>query len=286
MFTAVSVVACNGTSRAPGVRAAKALINAASARVARSCRLRRPRIIDTARRAGPHEAGHGRREKQLQTEQATVDTGSPEPLSARGGLAAWWAAAAPWLMGLVVLVALSLTYFMYDLLQHRLYESSTKFNATLLRFERYWTLYDATVESTLALKWDLSAPAGPPASRTFETEVRRFELHAAALSKEVAQPGVLLLSQAASYDAAMQRLRATLATLLEEPVATPTSLAAARQQTQQVLERLATLGQEARQRQSLSSVFGDEVEEVWRQVLMAFSGIVAVLALFGAVAAQ
>jgi signal transduction histidine kinase len=250
----------------------------------------------------------------MQSESATVDTASPlqapatppaagpggppavpatggdgtEPPAASGpaGLAAWWAAAAPWLMGLVVVVALSLTYFMYDLLQNRLHESSAKFNATLLRFERYWTLYDATVESALALKWDLSAPAGLPETRAFETDVRRFELHAAALSNEIAQPGVLLLSQAGSYDTAVLRLRATLAALAAAPGAAKDSLPAARLQTQQVLERLALVGQEARQRQSLSSIFRDEVEDVRRQVLMAFSGIVAVLVLVGAVAAQ
>jgi signal transduction histidine kinase/CheY-like chemotaxis protein len=267
----------------------------------------------------PSAAVRGQREKKLQIEPVTTDAGPPEPAPAParagqpsveasaarpgpalsreagpdgaaspapGGTGAFWSAAAPWLMGVVVVAALSLTYFMYDLLQNRLHESSTKFNAQLLRFERYWTLYDATVESALALKWDLSSPAGLPDPRALETDVRRFELQAAALSNEIAQPGVLLLSQAGAYDAAVRRLRDTLAGLAREGGAAPPSLAGARQQAQQVLEGLALIGQEARQRQSLSSQFRVEVEDVRRQVLLAFAGIVAVLVLFGAVAAQ
>jgi signal transduction histidine kinase len=200
---------------------------------------------------------------------------------------AWWSAVAPWLMGLVVVLALSLTYFMYDLLQNRLHDSSTRFNATLLRFERYWGLYDTTVESALTLKWDLSAAAAPPTHDALAADLHGFELHVAALQDEVAQPGVLMLSQAGLLATASQRLRATLAGLLEaDAAARPALLPPARQQAQQVLEALARLGQEARQRQSLSAVFRDDVEDVRRQVLLAFSGIVAVLVLLGAVAAQ
>jgi signal transduction histidine kinase len=208
------------------------------------------------------------------------------PSSAIGAFA-WWSAAAPWLMGLVVVVALSLTYFMYDLLQNRLHESSARFTVTVHRFERFWTLYDATVESALALKWDLASPASLPAPAALASQAQRFELNAAALRGAVSEPGVLRLEQAAAVDAATQQLRASLDALVEaDPAARPALVTPARQQTQLVLDRLALMGQEARQRQSLSAVFRDDVEDVRRQVLLAFAGIVAVLLLLGAVAAQ
>ncbi len=226
----------------------------------------------------------------LQTEPVTAGTPSLSVrlsrLLGRGRIAAWWSVAAPWLMGAVVALALYLAYFTYDLLQNQLHESSNKFNVTMHRFERYWTFYDATLESALALKWDLSATAGLPDPAAFDSEIKRFELNSAALQKEIAQPGILLLSQAGSYDTAARRLRASLAEVERGDAAATRPVGAARQQTQAVLERLALIGQEARQRQSLSSVFRDEVEDVRRQVLMAFSGIVAMLVLVVVVAAQ
>jgi len=217
----------------------------------------------------------------------TAHEGEDEALAPASGPFAWWSAAAPWLMGVVVVVALSLTYFMYDLLQNRLHESSARFNATVQRFERFWTLYDATVESALALKWDLAASASLPAPAALATDLRRFQLNASALRAAVTQPGVLMLSQAGAVDEATQQLRVELEGLFEAVPAVQGSLVApARQQAQQVLDRLALLGQEARQRQSLSAVFRDDVEDVRRQVLLAFAGIVAVLVLLGAVAAQ
>ena len=203
------------------------------------------------------------------------------------GVFGWWSVAAPWLMGAVVVVALALTYFMVDLLQNRLHDASVRFNATVLRFERYWSLHDATVDAALALKWDLAAPTGLPPPEALATDLRRFELDASALRNEVTQPGVLMLSQAGAVDAAAQQLRVELTALVDAQPAARAALAApARQQTQQVLDRLAVLGQEARQRQSLSAVFRADVEDVRRQVLLAFAGIVAVLVLLGAVAAQ
>ncbi len=68
--------------------------------------------------------------------------------------------------------------------------------------------------------------------------------------------------------------------------APPSAIALARSRTQQVIDQLSLLGRQARQRQSMSAVFLDEVEDVRRQVLVAFSIIVALLVLVVALAAQ
>jgi signal transduction histidine kinase len=106
------------------------------------------------------------------------------------------------------------------------------------------------------------------------------------LQAEIARPGVLMLPQEASYGEATRRLAATLLRARDGGHRSTPPMADARSQTQAVLERLALIGQEARQRQSLSTVFLDEVEDVRQQVLMAFSVIVAMLVLVVAFAAQ
>jgi len=199
---------------------------------------------------------------------------------------AWWGAAAPWLMAALVAFALYLGYFAYDLLHNRLHDSSRTYVETMHRFERYWALYDATLYSTLALKWELACPDGVPQPNEFQPEIRRFEQNSAALVRDITTPGILMLAQAGSYDAAVQRLRASLAVVDKGGAEAARIAAPARLQTQEVLERLASIGQEARRRQSLSASFRDEVDDVRRQVLLAFSGIVAMLVLVVAVAAQ
>ena len=204
----------------------------------------------------------------------------------RGALGAWWAVAAPWLMGCLVVLALCLAYFTYDLLQNRLDASSQRFDATMRRFERHWALYDKTLVSALGLKWELACPEGPPKLHDLDPEIGVFERNAAALYQDITQPGVLMLSQAGSYEVAVQRL---LATLVQVDKGGPEALRLvpqAREETLDVLQRLAAIGQEARQRQSLSAVFRTEVDDVRRQVLLAFSGIVVMLILVVAVAAQ
>jgi signal transduction histidine kinase len=247
--------------------------------------LTEPVHVDPPSPPGAPAAGQASAGSPAGQAKAQQDEEGDDPSST--GVFAWWSMVAPWLMGVVVVVALALTYFMVDLLQNRLHAASMRFNSTVLRFERYWSLYDATVDAAQALKWDLASATAPPPRATLAADLNRFELDAAALRNEVTQPGVLMLSQAGAVDAAAQQLRLELAALVDaEPAARAALAVPARQQTQQVLDRLAVLGQEARQRQSLSAVFRDDVEDVRRQVLLAFAGIIAVLVLLGAVAVQ
>ncbi|MEP6503476.1 MAG: hybrid sensor histidine kinase/response regulator, partial [Betaproteobacteria bacterium] len=197
-----------------------------------------------------------------------------------------WALATPWVIGVVVAVATYLAWFTYDLLQHRLHESSVKFDVTMRHFERFWSLHDAAMEGALALKWDLASGAQAPDGAVLAAAARRFEQDTVALQAEIARPGPLLLSQGPSWAAAANGLVATLQGAPARSGTPASALAAARLQAQDVLNRLALLGQEARQRQSLSAVFLDEVEDVRRQVLIAFLLIVAMLALAVALAAQ
>jgi signal transduction histidine kinase len=226
----------------------------------------------------------------------------------RGG--ALWALVTPWVMGFVVVIATWLAWFTYDLLQHRLHESSVKFDVTMRRFDRFWSLHDTTTEVALALKWDLAAGAAPADAPGLLVDLRRFEQDAVALQAEIARPGPLMLSQGPAWAVAANGFVATLRGLASRagtrapagasasapanasalaPVPVPAQedgLAPARLQAQDVLHRLALLGQEARQRQSLSAVFLAEVEDVRRQVLIAFSLIVAMLVLAVALATQ
>ena len=194
-----------------------------------------------------------------------------------------WALATPWLMAAVLLLAAWLAWFAVDQLHNRLHESSLKFDATMHRFERFWTLHDAAMESALAVKWDLAArePVAAPALDGLQADARRFTLSADALRAEIAQPGLSMLSQGPSWTAAVAALSDSLAPE-HAALDRPRALA----QAQAVLDGLARIGQEARQRQSMAAVFLDEVADVRRQVLIAFAVIVAMLVLVVALATQ
>ncbi len=189
-------------------------------------------------------------------------------------------------MGGVVVLATYLAWFTYDLLQHRLHESSVKFDVTMHRFERFWSVHDAAQEAALALKWDLAAGGEQPDAQALLAAARRFEQASAALQAEIAGPGPLMLSQGPPWAAAANGLARALDGVAAANEGHAAALAAVRQQVQDVLDRQARLGQEARQRQSLSALFLDEVEEVRHQVLLAFALIVAMLVLAVALAAQ
>ncbi len=192
-----------------------------------------------------------------------------------------WAVATPWLMGAVLLLAAWLAWFTVDLLQNRLHESSVKFDGAMHRFERFWSLHDAAMESTLAVKWDLAVGAPSPPGDSLQADARRFASSANVLRAEIARPGPLMLSQEPSWTAAVADLSGALQ---REPGAPDRPRALA--QAQAVLDGLARIGQEARQRQSMAAVFLDEVEDVRRQVLIAFAVIVAMLVLVVALATQ
>jgi signal transduction histidine kinase/CheY-like chemotaxis protein len=192
-------------------------------------------------------------------------------------------------MALVVVLAGYLAWVTYDLLENRLQASSEHFDGTLRRFERYWALYDASVESALAIKIDLASmvasPEAPLDSAALVGDLRRFTLQSAALETEISQPGELMLSQGPGYTEAVHRLDRVLALPINGD-RSPEALADARGQVNKVLESLARIGQEARQRQPLAGVFRDEVDTVRRHALVAFAGIVAVLLLFVALSFQ
>ena len=193
-----------------------------------------------------------------------------------------WAVATPWLMGAVLLLAAWLAWFTVDLLQNRLHESSVKFDGALHRFERFWSLHDAAMESTLAVKWDLAVGAPSPPGDSLRADARRFASSANALRAEIARPGPLMLSQEPSWTAAVADLSGGLPQQEPGVPDRPRALA----QAQAVLDGLARIGQEARQRQSMATVFLDEVEDVRRQLLIAFAVIVAMLVLVVALATQ
>ena len=202
------------------------------------------------------------------------------PLAAARG-ASPWALATPWLMGAVLVLAAYLAWFTVDLLQNRLHESSVKFDATVHRFERFWTLHDAAVEAALAVKWDLAASTSRPAAESLHADALRCAQSANALQAEIGQPGPLMLSQGPAWTRAVAALSHDL-----EPARTAAERAQAPAHVQAVLDALAQIGQEARQRQSMSAVFLDQVEDVRHQVLIAFSVIVAMLVLVAALATQ
>ena len=193
-----------------------------------------------------------------------------------------WAVATPWLMGAVLLLAAWLAWFTVDLLQNRLHESSVKFEGAMHRFERFWSLHDAAMESTLAVKWDLAVGAPSPPGDSLRADARRFASSANALRAEIARPGPLMLSQEPSWTAAVADLSGGLQQQEPGVPDRPRALA----QAQAVLDGLARIGQEARQRQSMATVFLDEVEDVRRQLLIAFAVIVAMLVLVVALATQ
>ena len=184
-------------------------------------------------------------------------------------------------MGAVLLLAGYLAWFTVDLLQNRLHDSSMKFDAAAHRFERFWTLHDAAMESALAVKWDLAASDPLLAADGLRADTPRFTQAASALRAEIAQPGLLMLSQGPAWVDSVAALAESLTMTRDAP-----ARARALAQAQTVLAGLARIGQEARQRQSMSAAFLDEVEDVRHQVLIAFSVIVAVLVLVVALAAQ
>ena len=212
---------------------------------------------------------------------APVAAPAPARAARRARGAGPWALAMPWLMGGVLLLAAYLAWFTVDLLQNRLHESSLKFDATVHRFERFWTLHDAAMEAALAIKWDLAAAGSRPAADSLQADALRFAQSSNALQAEIGQPGPLMLSQGPAWTRAVAALSDDL-----QPARAAADRARAPAQAQAVLEALARMGQEARGRQSMAAVFLDEVEDVRHQVLIAFSVIVAMLVLVVALAAQ
>ena len=192
-----------------------------------------------------------------------------------------WALAMPWLMGAVLVLATYLAWFTVDLLQNRLHESSLKFDAAVHRFERFWTLHDAANEAALAIKWDLAAAEARPAGDGLQVDALRFAQTANALQAEIGQPGPLMLSQGPAWTQAVAALSDDL-----QPARAAAGRAQSAAHAQAVLDALARIGQEVRQRQSMSAIFLDEVEDVRHQVLIAFSMTVAMLVLVVALAAQ
>jgi len=214
---------------------------------------------------------------------AGVQGHAPPPAgAARGASAAragrQWSLASPWLMGAVLLLAAWLAWFTVDVLQGRLHESSAKFDAGVHRFERFWNLHGAALEATLAVKWDLAA--GDAAADGLQVDAARFRERSAALRDELAQPGTTL-SQAAAWAAAVDRLSEGLSRRRDLA-----DRAGALALAQGVLDDLARVGDEARQRQAMSAAFLAEVQAVRHQVLIAFALIVAMLVLVVALAAQ
>jgi signal transduction histidine kinase len=189
--------------------------------------------------------------------------------------------AMPWLMGGVLVLAAWLAWFTVDLLQNRLHESSLKFDAAAHRFERFWTLHDAAMESALAVKWDLAAGDPLPAAHGLQADMPHFTQAAGALQAEIAQPGLLMLSQGPAWAESVAAFTGTV-----QAPGGAVDRVRALSQAQAVLAGLGRIGQEARQRQSMSVAFLDEVEDVRHQVLIAFSVVVAVLVLVVALAAQ
>ena len=212
---------------------------------------------------------------------ASASAPGPARVTRRARGAGPWALATPWLMGAVLVLAAYLAWFTVDLLQNRLHESSVKFDATVHRFERFWTLHDAAVEAALAVKWDLAASTSRPAAESLQADALRCAQSANALQAEIGQPGPLMLSQGPAWTRAVAALSHDL-----EPARTAAERAQAPAHVQAVLDALAQIGQEARQRQSMSAVFLEQVEGVRHQVLIAFSVIVAMLVLVAALATQ
>ena len=212
---------------------------------------------------------------------APAPAAGPARVTRRARGAGPWALAMPWLMGAVLVLAAYLAWFTVDLLQNRLHESSVKFDATVHRFERFWTLHDAAKEAALAVKWDLATGEARSAADSLQLDALRFAQTSNALQAEIGQPGPLMLSQGPAWTQAVATLSDDL-----QPARAAADRAQAPVHAQAVLDALARIGREARQRQSMSAVFLDEVEDVRHQVLIAFSVIVAMLVLVVALAAQ
>jgi len=275
-------------------------------------------VIDT-RRSRAQRRARSVLETSLPTEPVTTPNASPvetaRPRPSRRG-ANRWSVAARCLLGLVVVLAACLGWDSFDAWQVRLQDTGLRLDASARRFEHYWALHDAAVEAALALRWELSSAAGVPAQRDPASAAGRFESTSAALLADLDRPGEPLPTQGAAYAEAVHRLSATLnglgvvvsahgadagavtadpadrsmASAQATPAAFPARassdagtgdgrLALARSQTQQMLDALALVAREARERQSMPAAFLDELAAARRQVLGAFSLVVALLAL-------
>ena len=236
-----------------------------------------PAPVDAGSGAGPDSAAGGSAgpgERAQASASAVASTGVTGAARAR-----WqWTLASPWLMGAVLLLAAWLAWFTVDVLQGRLHESSAKFDAGVQRFERFWNLHAAALEATLAVKWDLAA--GDAAADGLLVDAARFRERSAALQEELAQRGVTL-SQAAAWADAADHLSDGLA-----HVRGAAGRADAQRLTQDVLDDLTRVRDEARQRQAMSAAFRAEVQAVRHQLLIAFALIAAMLALVVGLAAQ
>lgn len=228
------------------------------------------------------------RETQLTTERDTFPAAEPGagPADPAGPRATWRSTGAAWVMGGLVVLAVGLACVTYDLLQNRLHEASLRFDTTMLRFERCWRLYDATMEAALAVKWDLAPTTPAPEAASLDADAVRLAAASEALVAASVRPGDLMSAPAEAYGAAARQLGATLASLREAGGTDAVRMAAARAQVQQALDRLAVLGREARQQQALSAVFRDQVEAVRGHVLNAVLGIVVMLALVAVMGTQ
>ncbi len=212
-----------------------------------------------------------------------------------------------WTMAAVLALAAYLAWFTFDLLQHRLQNAGVQFEATAHRFENYWIAHDAAREATLALRRALAARAAQAAPSPISTNTAAFDVREladpvdtgqarhgaeqAAAALRAALAGIGPLSQAAGWDAAVRNLAGSLQRLDAAGAAADApslaqALAQARQRTQDALDALTRLGQEARQRESLSAPLLAEVDGVRREALLAFALLVAMLALAAGLAIQ
>ena len=187
----------------------------------------------------------------------------------------------PWVLAAVMLVCACLAWLAVDMLQDRLRESTRRFDAVAHRSEHFWTLHDAAMEATLAVKWDLAGAAPSAANDGLQADALRFVQASAALRAEMSQPGAEPLSQEASWADAV----ATLSDTLRQD-ARADDRPRAHAQAQAALDALARVGREARQSDAASSDFLDDVQDVRRQVLLAFAVVIAALVLALGLATQ
>ena len=198
-----------------------------------------------------------------------------------------WGALAPWLIAIAVLLGACLAWFAVDLLQERLHESTRRADEARQRSGRFWTLQDAAMDATLAIKQDLAVAAAAPTASSpaigeaLQADTLRFVRACAALRADMAQPGAAPLMQATSWADSVTALSATL------PQATRVDArASASAQAQAALDALARVTREARLRESAAPAVQDEVAALRRQMLLAFAAVVAVLVLLAGLATR
>ena len=215
-------------------------------------------------------------------ESPTIARPAARAAMSRGALATWSITVA-------VVLAACLAWFVVDLLQDRLHESTRSFDAARQRAERFWTLHDAAMEATLAIKQDLAVaiaaptptPMPAPTGEGLQADTLRFVQACAALRADMAQPGDAPLAQAASWAESVAALSDTLAQATRAD-----ARARAGAQAQATLDALARVTREARVRESAAPAFQDEVAALRRQVLLAFAAVVAVLVLLAGLATR